>query len=421
MRKLPALVAAALSVLPAVAGAAGGNEPRTLYEFAAKASAVAVVSLGSPKPFPDPLVLVFPVKVEELVRARDGGMPEGAVLVYQLGKDEKDSPPFREGDEILAFLRLLPDYSFWQEKLPNTRRLDLLGDRRYAFRGTEIAEAKRIVGDFLVATEKEGRDRSKAEIHAVVAGLGSPIGVVREDSVLYLSLRPGLSRDFDEADIPIVARYLAGNAPTDEKVRLVDALTLEKVATIRPVLSDLATRTDATGAAALHGLANLGEWPPTDRLLALSTTTTIEVRAFAAEGLGRRAADDSAAMTRVTEILANEQSPAVIEAATRGLGTAGGAKVIRLLAATIERGEQSSLPAGDALATIGGPEATTALKRLLENGSGDAAAAAVKALNEMRPCADCMKILNTEYRSHPDPEVRKLIGIVLGVPLEHKH
>ncbi|HXC50449.1 MAG TPA: hypothetical protein VN634_06190 [Candidatus Limnocylindrales bacterium] len=395
-------------------------EPGTLFEFAKKAWVVGVVSLGHPQSFDNGGILAFPAQIDELVWSR-GATPQTLTLMYDVPREEKNTPYFKEHDVFLAPFRQLPDYSSWREKLPGKRRYQVYGGRRYVFRGDDIPQVKRILADFLAASDAKASDHEVAEVRVVITALGSGNAVVREDAARFLTSYPNLARDFADSDVAPLAAYLGGDAPFEEKMPLVDALAAAKVTAIKPSLAELGKRDDASGAVGLRGLAGFGEWPQTGRLLELSRSSSKEMRCYAAEALGRRAATDPQAMQRVKDLFVQQEDPRIIDSVGVGLAHSGGENVIVFLGEALARGDATSISAGKSLAAIGGPAATAVLKKTLEEKQGPAATAAANGLRSMEGCPDCGVILETQYKQHPDPEVRSLIGIILGVRLQHKH
>jgi len=205
-------------------------------------------------------VLAFPSTVDELLWAPKKTKPRNLMFVYEVPDAEKDHPVYNEHDVFFAPIRLLPEHAYWKDNLPNTRRHDVAG-RRYVFRGDEIAEAKKILGGFLPATELHGRDRWTGEIRGVVAALGAHNAVLREDAVAFLSTCPQLKVGFEDADVSAVAAYLAGDAPAAEKTRLIDAAAAANLTALKPTFDELAKRTDTVGAAARKAADRLGAAP----------------------------------------------------------------------------------------------------------------------------------------------------------------
>jgi len=397
-------------------------ESRTLFYYAEKSWAVGTISLVKPLPFRDGRILVFPSQITDLLWAPDGTKPRSLMLVYEVPSNEKDKPFLQAGDKIFAPIRLLPDHSYWKDNLPNTRRHEIAGGKRYAFRGEEAAEVRALLATYLAATEIKGLERWSAQLDAVSVGLASKIAVVREDSVRYFTVFPSLGRDFKERTVAPVAAYLSGDAPAEEKSMLVNAFVAAKAEAIYPTLVELGKRDDAVGAVAMDGLDQVGQGPSTERLLTLSRSALPEMQAYTAGALGRRSATDEAALRRSMEILTEPTStPAVRDALISGLARAGGDKVVAALAEVVARGDSSSRTAAEALGRLGGPAAEAALTKILTEGTGEAALAAVAGLGHMSNCRGCAGVLHEQHDKHADPAVRKLIEVVLGVPLEHKH
>lgn len=423
MRKILVLALLCLTILVGPAHAASGpDQSATVYQLAEKSWAVGTMVLGTPLPFREGKVLVFPTQISDLLWAPNQTKPRNLMLVYEVGSHEKDKPFFQSGDEIFAPIRLLPDHSYWKDNLPATRRHAVAGGRRYAFRGADAVEAKKILAAYLTATDIRTAERWSTQVAAVAAGLGSPVAVLREDSVAYLSAYPFLARDVDAKALPAIEAFLAGDAPIEQKTTLASALVAAKAVQIQPMLTRLSSRDDATGALALSGLDHLGEVFPTDRLLALSRASSPEVRAYAAAALGRRAGTDEAAFARAKELLDSAAEPVAVRAAAAdGMGVSAGEKACAVLAAATARGDEGSRGAAKALAASGNPKAGELLVDVLKSTDGEAAIAAVAALGQMKSCIPCETALREQHKSHKDESVRDLIGVVLEVPLVHKH
>lgn len=397
-------------------------ESRTLYHYAETAWAVGTLNLGKPLTFREGRVLVFPSQITDLLWAPGGTKPRNLMLVYEVANDDKDKPLFAQNDTIFAPLRLLPEHSYWKDNLPNTRRHEVAGGPRYAFRGDEIAEVRKYLTPYMAAFQLKSMDRWKGEIAAVAAALESKVVVLREDSVRYFAVYPSLARDFDAKALPPIVAYLSGDAPSQEKARLVGSLANAKVEMIKPALIELGAKDDATAAVALRGLSILGVDTDPERLIVLSRASSEEMRAFAVEMLGRQVGANPEALARCTEVLQDEQAAVPVRAGTiAGLTEAGNSPATTLLLAQVAGGGTNSRASAEALATIGGSEAEAGLTRILKKEKGQAAIAAAVGLSRMGTCANCGKTLHEQHDSHPDPAVREMIAVVLQLPMEHKH
>lgn len=410
-------------LLGAATTAAALPPPRkTLFHEAEKAWAVGTVALGTPMGFREGKVLVFPSIFSDLLWAPEGAKPRNLMVVYEVPHDEREAPAFKRNEHIFAPIRLLPENSYWRDNLPNTRRHEVAGGKRFAFRGEEIPEVRKHLEAYLAAVDTKGLERWKGQVRAVAASLGSPVTVLREEAAAWVSGYPSLARDVGEDALADIAAYLAGEAPAEEKGSVVDALAAAKVEGLGPVLSKLAERDDATGAAALRGLEALGQGPTTDRLVALSASASPEMRVHAATALGRRSADDDKAFERAKALLESpSELPVVRGAVVRGLGEAGGERVVAVLGEEVGRGDSMSRAAGEALASIGGPASFAVLSRIVVEKKGEAALAAAAGLGQMKACPECAGFLHEQHEKHPDETVRNLIAVVLELPAEHKH
>lgn len=402
--------------------AAVPRDSRTLFHHAENAWAVGDIRLSKPLTFRNGKILVFPSQITDLLWAPKKTKPRSMMIVHELGSDEKEKPFYSQDDQFFAAIRLLPDHSYWKDNLPNSRRHAIIGGRRYSFRGDEAVEVRRVLTPYMEAHEKKGQARWTGQMNAVAQALGSSVPVVRQDAVAYISIYRSLARDFGEEALPPVQAYLQGEDPVDLKNRLVSALVAGKVVSIGPVLEELSTRDDAVGAVALRGLDQMGKGAPTPKLVELSRSKSSEVAAYATEALGSRAGDDTVALERVRELIApSATSPELVVATITGLGRSKGDDVVDLLITVIARGDSASRSAAQAVAGIGGPHAVAELSRVLSEQEGEAALAAAAALGTTPGCAQCAAALREQHENHEDPAVRRLAGVLIGVPSEHEH
>jgi len=416
MRKLTLLGSVVLFCAAAAARAESPAAQETIFQTAAGSWAVGVVRLGRGLKYRNGELILFPSQIAELEWAPKKTHPRNMMLIHEVQPGETDDKPFlKEDDVIFAPIRLLSEHAYWRDNLPPTRRHQIAGGARSVFRGDDIPEAKKLVGDYLRATDLRGSERVRGEVHAVVTALGAKNAVLRDDAAKFLAGYPNLAAGFQDADVPTVRRYLEGDASATDKARLVDGFAAAKVAAVRPVLDQLASRDDAVGAVALEGLDRLGSAPDTKRLLEMSRSSSLEVQARAAEMLGRRAAREDVAMRRSKEMFLPDGNATVLAAAAKGLGESGGSEeIVAFLATAVSRGDATSGPAASALGSISGAQATAALEKILKEKKGLAAESAARGLHEARDCASCAAILQEQSKSHPDLEVRKVIAVMIA-------
>jgi hypothetical protein len=328
MRKfLPLLCLLTLSAGIALRVPAAAAEDRTLFDLVEHAWAVGTLRLGKPLQFRDGKILAFPSQISDLLWAPNGTKPRNLMLIHERFRDDGDKSFLDYDDEIFAPLNLLPETSYWKDNLPNTPRHEVAGGRRYVFRGDDIAEARRVLEGYLVAHDTKGLERLSAKVGAVASALSSKSPVLREDAARYLANFPTLARDFPASSLPAVSAYLAGPSPEEEKGALLQALAEAKVEGLQASLSELAAKDDVTGAFALGGLETLGAPIAADRLAVLARAKTAEVRAFAAQALGKRGGSDPEALALATKLLESAGEAHVVrEAAALGLSASGSAE-----------------------------------------------------------------------------------------------
>jgi len=407
--------------LVACAGTAHAQEPKTYFDYVETAFAVAEVHPSEkPLEFRKGMVLVFPASLSDLVYARMG-KPENVMIVFEKHSAD-DKPPFEPGGMFFAPIRVLPQYSFWRDNLPNTPRHEILGGSRYVFKGDQVDEAKRITGLYAATLAHKGVEGWPDQAGAVIEALFSKNGILREDAVRKLSNSPNLMKALKPEGRTRLAEYLGGDYPENERVRLIEAVGKAGATDMAPELEKLAKRDDATGAAALRALEQLGQARPTHALLDSSRAKSEQVRAFAYETLGARAARDREAFEAAVRALKSDEPASVRAAAAHGLGLSGDQAAVQPLSVALARNDHASEASARAIAAIGGDAAAESLKHAITDGPGDSKTAAVVALTELHsPCADCTEFLRTQYEHHPDQGIRQLIGILLELNVKHKH
>lgn len=423
MRKvLNALCLALLAVASDATAEKSSGQNRTVYEFAEHSWAVGSMHLNKPLQFRDGKILAFPSVISELTWAPNGTKPRNLMLVHEVFSDDKDKPFLADGEDIFAPLLLLPEHSYWRDNLPNTPRHEVAGGRRNVFRDNDIPEAKRVLKAYLAAHDLKGMERWQGMLLAVADALNSPVNVLSEDGVQYFENYPTLGRDFPAGAVPSVMTYLGGPADLERRTALVEALAVAKITPVVPGLEQMAGRDDATGAMALAALEQFGNPVAADRVPGLAKAKTPAVRAWAAAALGRRAGSDPAALQLASAILADPAEDATVRAAAAaGLGAGGSAAAAEVLAKVVAKGDAATRAAAEALAVSAAPESAALLAQILKENSGEVAQAAAVGLSQKSSCSECSRALVEQYKTHPDEGVRHLIGVILQVPLEHKH
>jgi hypothetical protein len=423
MLKQIAFAAAVLLLAAAPAPAAREPDHSTLFQHCEQAWGVGTIDLTKAMTYRDGKLLVYPGQFTDLVWAPNGTKPRNMMIVVEAWPDDDPAKPFLDdSQDIFAPVIVLPENSYWKDNLPFTKRHQIPGGRRYIFRGDQIPEVRKIVETYMKAHETPGAQRLKEKVVAVAAALQSTIVYVREDAVTWFAEHPALARDFDDRALPSIKAYLSGNAPAEEKAKLIETLSAAKIESVKPLLQQQANTADASGAAALRALEATGEKETTDALLEKSRSSSVDVQAYALEVLGARAATEDAAFARCKEITDPVTSPSpLVGACIEGLGQAGGDRVRGLLVALVERGDTGSRQAAIALAATNDPAAIGELQRILEKSKGEPAIAAAGGLSQAPNCASCTKTLEVAHHDHPDEMVRNLAGMLLGVPMVHKH
>jgi hypothetical protein len=423
MLKTIALTAATLLLASGPVCAGLQPETLTLFDHAQRSWGVGTIHVSKPLAFRDGKLLVFPAQFTDLLWAPDGSKPRNMMIVHEpWPDDDKDKPFLSDKDDFFAPILLLPEHAFYKDNLPPTPRHQIAGGRRYVFRGEQIPEVRKILEAWFKASDAKGANRFREKVVAVASALESTIPYVREDAVTWFTVYPTLARDFDDRALPSVKAYLAGSAPAEEKAKLIDALVAAKIESVKPLVQEQAKANDASGAAALRAIAESGERKSTDELLTMSRATSVDVQAYALEQIGARAGTEDAAFARCKEVLDQVTSPTkLMHGCLRGLRHAKGKAVNDLLVFVVERGDSGSREAALALAGSNSPETVAELTRILKEKTGEPAIAAAMGLARTSGCEACAEELEEQHHDHKDEMVRNVIGVLLGVPMVHKH
>ncbi len=405
-------VLATLTVAMGLASSAAAAPPPTFFDHVQHSWAVGTVKFSDQKEYRDGSLLVSIGQIVDLVHARRG-KPRGVMFTYELAEGES-SAPYDYQKPIFVVLELLPKSRYWRENLPPTSRHAAPSGSRYIFSGDQIEPTRESAKAWAATLSLKGPDRWRAQ-HAVLASaLLSEVDVLREDAVRHLSRQLPLTREVDEDSISKIAVFITGDAPRQERERVIRAAGRAGVEPLAGSLEKIAGSEDALSPAALAALNALGKPRTPEQLKKLSASKNADVRAFAIEQVAAASADDDAARKTAVAVLLGDDAEVVRTGAASGLGRAASSAAIEPLGRALARGDGVSRAAGSALAAIGSPEAVAALKASANSGGTAARVAAVLALGEVGDsCSDCAAFLQQVRSSNTDPVARDIAGVVL--------
>ncbi len=402
------------AVLPARAEA-----PKTVFEYAVESWALGTVKLSVPLHYRDGKLLAFPARITELVRATRGN-PQNLMYIHEVWESD-DKPFFERGDVFFAPIKLLPQYSYWRDNLPLTRRHQAAGGRRYIFRGDDIPEAKRILTAYTEAVALGSKEGDRRALLVVLEALSSKNAVLRQDAVAYLAKTDGLAERFPKNGAAAFKAFVLSDAPESERVAVTAIAGEKKLAALVGELRSLADRDDRVGAAAVVSLKQLGKPLGKQEILDRTKGQTAELRAAAYGGLAGMVDADEAVRGLFSKVLASDESEGVRKAAIDALSGTHSTVVVPILVAAMKRLDGASSAAAEALGVIGGTEAVDALKSALIAGPDAATIGVISALNSTPGCTDCSTFLLRQNREHADEDLRKMIAIRMELPLPHEH
>jgi hypothetical protein len=392
--------------------------PKTFFDHVEDSWAFGEIGVMEPMKFREGRLLAYPGKITELVYARYG-RPRSILLIHEI-IDPEQPLPFEPGERFVAPLRVLPRTAYWRDNLPNTPRHQVLGGRRYIFKGDAAETAKKVGGAYAATIGRGMPDRKLDQVEIVADALTSPLAVLREDAVRYLSDRR--LTHVREASAAKMSAFAASDAPVDQRIAIIGAIARAGLTSEGARLEKLGAGDDAVAAAALRAATTLGRPRTLEQLQSLTKAHDALVRAWAFEELGRRASTEPAALESAVAVLSSDEDAEVRAAAARGLGESRDAGAVDALAAAVERGDAVSRTAASALAAIGGDRAVTALKKAVVAGPSEGMIGAVMAMVELRSaCKDCLEFLREQHRSHPEAAIRDLIAIVLELNVKHEN
>lgn len=410
----------ALLLLLSAAGAARADRPKTYFDYIERAWACAEAELRRPLTFRDGLVLAFPGTLVDVVYARHG-RPQSILLVEELVSKD-DASPVKEGDRFFAPIQVLPQHSYWRDNLPNTPRHGVLGGRRYIFKGDDLRPAKELTRAYSATLAMKMPERRTRQQAVIVDALTSKVKVLQEDALRRLTTFPVPAEQYDKATIERLGQYAKSDAPPADRAAVVAMAGPAGMKGLVPDLEALAQNDDIVAAGALESLDVLGAPRSTEVLVALLDAKTLEVKRYAAQRLGERAAKEAPVAERVGQLLRSDDDPSVRAAAATGLGSTDDPAMLDLLQGALARGDEASRAAALAIAKIDSERSAEILQKAILDGPNEAKVGSVLALIEVRgPCKGCLEFLKEQHESHPDAAVRDLIGIVLELNVKHDH
>jgi hypothetical protein len=389
---------------------AHAGPPKTLYDHIQDSWAFGEISVIEPLTYRDGGLYAFPGRITELIHARYGH-PRSILVVYEV-VDPEDPLPFDKGTTFVAPLRVLPRTKYWRDNLPNSPRHEVLGGRRYVFKGDDAAAVK-VLGAAWAATLDMGMPDRKLRQGEIVSGaLDSEVKVLMEDSVRFLTGRT-LTHITEKATTAMLV-FASSDAPEELRVGILEAVGRAGLEDAKPVLKKLGARADATGAAALRAQSLLGVSHTTAELVSFGDSKSDDVRAWAYGELAKQSGSDKSARSIVAALLESDAVDSVRIAACNGLGRSGSDGVISLLAGALLRGDGVSRTAAMALAEIGTSPAIEVLKGAIREGPSEATIGSVLAMLQVsKPCSDCKAFLVEQHKTHDEGAIRDLIAIVM--------
>ncbi|MFQ5477991.1 MAG: HEAT repeat domain-containing protein [Candidatus Binatia bacterium] len=392
-------------------GVVSATEAKTFYDYLERAWAVGEVRLSAPMKFRDGKLLAFPGQITDLAYAKVG-KPRSILLIHEVREAEAE-PLFEAGTVFVGPINLLPRYSYWRDSLPNTPHHQVPGGRRYVFTAEDAAPALEIAKSYTAALGMKMPRKAVEKVTVQVRGLGSGVRVIVEDSARELAANNVLSRDLNEESLEALLAFVKSGNYQEERVLLVEAMGFYSVDKAAERLEKLASRDDEVGAAALLALERLKRPRSTGRLLALLDATTLEVRIYAAETLGRRVGEDENARAGVLALLESDAQDRVRGAAALGMGSSGWQDGLGVLRKALYRGDGASRAAAMGLARLDTEEAAETLMDAVVKGPDEAMVGSVAAMVKLSHCPGCAAFLADQYKSHEEEGIRDLIGLLL--------
>lgn len=226
---------------------------KTFYDYLKDSWAFGEIAVVAPLEYRDGGLLAFPGRITDLIHARYG-KPRSVLVIYEV-KDPAVPLPFEKDTSFVAPLRVLPRTKYWRDNLPTSPRHEVLGGVRYVFTGDDAARAKELGGAYAATLGMEMPDRKLRQGEIVAGALSSPVEVLRDDSVSFLSGRT-LTHINEKATAAMTA-FAAGDAPVDQRVAIIDAIGRAKLAGAKPQIEKLAKSGGEIGAAASRALGAL--------------------------------------------------------------------------------------------------------------------------------------------------------------------
>ena len=393
------------------AGSAAADQDETNYfEILGDAWAVAEAKVISNVAYREGLLLGFPTRLTDVVHARLG-KPQTIFLLAERDSVD-DEPLYPKSEAMFLPIRLLPQHAYWRDNLPATPKHEVFGGPRYLFLGDDIEPAKELTRQYVAATKLDMPERAVEQIRVVSSGLGSAVGVLREDAAKRLTSYPLLERDLASVAVKRLSEFLlADSADAGLRDDLIAHLGRTKVFKLRPTLERLARGGDNAAGAALDALAAMGVVKSIDELLELAESSNPSVREHAAQFLAKESAE-ARAFEAAKKLATEDGNASVRAAALGGFGWSESDQAIQLLADSVMEGQAGSRVAGLSLARIGSEGAIAALKEAAVSAKSDGQLAAVLALAGIRgSCQACAEFLAVQRDGHENLAIREVIAV----------
>jgi HEAT repeat protein len=317
---------------------------------------------------------------------------------------------------VLLALESLPTASIWKVRIPDAAARA----NTWALAGRGAGYIERPSGieldtlEHYLALTRDARAGDAGVVHlsrlAAVAG-----SRLAHASVARLATLPELNAHLDQAAASALIDALLRRSEGDVGSAVLVLIEARRPANLR---GPLVARIDATAPdapAILHAaLGALDGQIVDERALALLASHDEEQRLAAA-----RWARGDAAITRLRSLTRHDPSPSVRAAALRRLETLESiAALPEALDALDDPAPEVRRAAAESIASMG-PVTIPDLRRIIDFENGDGARTAIAALGLMGESA--ARELREIAETNPDPGIRTLAEIALGLPIGHRH
>lgn len=410
----------AAAALAAASSGHAADAPR-LQTLVARAPLVVAARVSDVEPLDAGRVAVARLETTAVPK---GERPASALRVVETRDMPSVPPSLEKGMLVLAFVEPLHRNSYLTRTLPHGDYRQLMAGRigrLVAATPAELAEIVAVVERILDTSrtpEPDAALRGAAARTLVFDEIAARSPVLVEDGAGGLQMIPSLAESLSEEERQHLATALGRNdLPPPARAALVRAVGSNGLRQLVPALQSLRSPAAPVLAAKFEALERLGTPPGVADVEPYLASKDAAVRAAAARALPTTPGDEGVA--RAGQIALADPEVTVRQATIEALGESRRQEALAPLARVFRESPLHLRQiAGRSIFQVGGPAAADTLARLAFDAPAEGQRLAVLLLMALQGGRDDPRVQNIA-KTHPDPELRKLIE--QGIEPPHQH